>query len=203
MLSRGMFVLILIGLITQRLWASTGESLASVSRGRSTEASSVNLLFPSFVIHGMQPAGDAPSHIPRKLDGSGDVVITPGIGLEYKGQNGLLLQGAMIRDCYDNLAGSLQIGEKYQISRNADWGFSMGIYARETPIFCDAGPDSCRSIDDYNVKFVTYVRGESVDIMPMPFLHYSYAIYRDRDVQIRFKYMVNIALNEFGIEIPL
>ena len=191
----------LLATMSQASLAAPQNTLTqSVSKGYS-EHSSWNLLVPSFVVHGIQPEGVS-DHIQRKVDPNGDVVITPGIGLEYKAANGFMILGAVIRDCYDNLAGTLQIGKKFRISRAADWGLSAGIYARETPLFCDQYGRDCREEQNVVPKFITYVNGESVDIIPLPFLHFSYTLYQDQDVEIRFKFMGNFALNEFGLEVP-
>ena len=164
--------------------------------------SPVQFVLPSFVIHGIQPDPSVAQAMPRRLADNGDAVVTPGFGLEYKSQNGLLLMGAMIKDCFNNLAGTLQIGFNSRIDRESNWGFTVGFYARETPLVCTPG-QGCSSIDDLPFKYTTNVNGESVDIIPLPFIHYSYALYQSRDLQINFKFMGNFFLNEFGLEFPI
>jgi hypothetical protein len=174
---------------------------ANLKHKKAEDVPRYEIIVPSFVVHGMQPSSEAAANMPRKMVGSGDAVITPGIGLEYKGDSGFLAMGAAIKDCYNDLAGTLQVGEYWRINKNQIWGVTFGVYARETPLVCN-GIGNCYDIDSYSLKFVTYVNGESVDIMPMPFIHYSYVLYKDKDIQINFKFMGNIALNEFGLDIP-
>jgi hypothetical protein len=176
---------------------------ATLKKKRTKEIPNYEFIIPSMVIHGLQPDSVAANNMPRKMVGNGDAVITPGIGLEYKGDEGLMVLSAVIKDCYNNLAGTMQAGEYFRINRDSIWGLTFGFYARETPIVC-SGPNNtnCTVLDSYNIKFVTFVNGESVDVIPMPFLHYSYVLYKDKDFQINFKFMGNIALNEFGFDIP-
>ncbi|MNL58784.1 hypothetical protein D3C87_1824530 [compost metagenome] len=49
---------------------------------------------------------------------------------------------------------------------------------------------------------MTTINGRSVDIMPMPFFHFTTALYKDQDFQLDFKVMSNVILNEFGIAVP-
>lgn len=195
------FVVLALFMLSQTSLASPSNSISQSMPKEPREHSSWNLLIPSFVVHGIQPQG-VQDHIERKVDPNGDVVITPGIGLEYKAANGFLILGAMIKDCYDNLAGAIQLGKKWRITRAAEWGLSAGIYMRETPIFCDRFGRDCQEEQNVVPKFITYVNGESVDVIPLPFLHFSYTLYEDQDLKIRFKFMGNFALNEFGFEVP-
>ncbi|WP_413294966.1 hypothetical protein ACLSU7_07635 [Bdellovibrio sp. HCB185ZH] len=153
----------------------------------------LSLVVPGFVVHGVKPSEAASNSMPRKMDGNGSTVITPGFGLEYVDQDGFLLLGAVVKDCYDGLAGTLQAGEMFQISDRTQWGLTFGVYARQTPP---------RDIDGYRMKFLTSVNGHSVDIIPTPFLHFSTALYKSRDFRIDFKVMSNVVLNEFGFAFP-
>jgi hypothetical protein len=193
--------LFLIATFSQSAFAAPRNSLTQSMPKPHTERSSWSLLIPSFVVHGIQPEG-LNDEIQRKVDPGGDVVITPGIGLEFKTAGGFTILGAVIRDCYDNLAGAFQIGKSFRITRTASWGLSAGIYARETPIFCDEYGRDCREEENVVPKFITYINGESVDVIPLPFLHFSYTFYQDADVELRLKFMGNFALNEFGLEVP-
>ena len=167
-----------------------------------------SLVLPSFVIHGIQPDTFAASQMPEKLVANGDAVATPGIGFQYKSPQGFLALGAMIKDCYYDLAGTLQLGEYYPVNRDSEWGWTLGVYSRQTPMVC-SGPGStignggCKMIDDYNWKWMTMVNGQSVDVIPMPFLHYSAVLYKDQDLETNLKLMGNFALNEIGLVIPL
>jgi hypothetical protein len=187
------------------------------------EKSGFSLILPSFVIHGIKPDSSVTSEMSRKLDADGRSVLTPGLGLSYEGkENGLLALVAGVKDCYDNLAGMLQIGQAFQVNASTSWGYTLGVYARETPMSCqtvttyqsvNGGPGrpaamqvssgvQCTEFDNYPWKSVVYINGESVDIIPMPFLHFSTALYKSRDFQIDLKLMTNYALNEIGFGIP-
>lgn len=168
----------------------------------------VSLIIPSMVIHGLAPGREAQAAMPRKQDDGGRMVQTPGIGLEYKGQDGFLLLGAAIKDCFDNLAGALQVGESFEVSDRSSWGLTFGVYMRETPLTCKTAynygfqEQYCYSIDNYAAKFVTRINGRSVDIMPMPFFHFTTALYKSASFRLDFKVMSNFVLNEFGIAVP-
>lgn len=167
-----------------------------------------SLIIPSFVVHGIQPDQGASADMPRKIDGNGDAVVTPGIGLQYLGSSGFFAIAAGIKDCYDNLAGTFQVGKMYEITDDTSWGISMGVYARQTPMSCDYQPGprggsyNCTTLDNYSWKFMGSVNGQPVDIIPMPFLHFTTAIYRGKDFRVDLKVMGNIVLNEFGIAVP-
>ena len=60
----------------------------------------------------------------------------------------------------------------------------------------------CYALDNYGAKFMTRINGRSVDIMPMPFFHFTTALYKSPDFQLDFKVMSNVILNEFGIAVP-
>jgi hypothetical protein len=168
----------------------------------------LSLVLPSFVVHGMKPSQEASQYMPRKMDGNGSMVITPGFGLEYVDSDGLMLLGAVVKDCYDNLAGTLQIGEMFAVSDRTAWGVTFGVYSRQTPTRCSTTSDGrmvtteCRDLDGYRMKFLTTVNGQSVDIIPMPFFHFSTALYKSREFRIDFKLMSNFVLNEFGFAVP-
>lgn len=170
----------------------------------------LSLVVPYFVVHGIQPAEDTPSYMPRKVVDNGDVVVTPGLGLEYKDDNGFLALAAVVKDCYNNLAGTLQLGESFRITKSTDWGLTFGVYARETPMACEARSDypgmmstHCHAMDNYSWKFLAHFNNESVDIIPMPFLHLTTNIYKSRDIQIDLKIMGNLILNEVGFSVLL
>jgi hypothetical protein len=188
-----------------------------------------SLIIPSFVIHGISPGEGAPQAMPRKLDDRGNTVATPGAGIQYESKFGFTLIGAMVKDCYDNLAGTIQIGKMFKIGRQTKLGLTMGVYARETPLTCTtttrttfgpssssargSGPNSalsiqtisqpnCTALDGFDWKFVTTVNGESVDLIPLPFAHFSTALIKTRSIEVDFRVMSNFILNEFGISIP-
>jgi hypothetical protein len=170
----------------------------------------LSLVVPYFVVHGVQPAEDTPNYMPRKVVDNGDVVVTPGIGLEYKDDNGFLALAAVVKDCYNNLAGTLQMGESFRITKSTDWGLTFGVYARETPMACEARSDypgtmttHCHAMDNYSWKFLAHFNNEAVDIIPMPFLHLTTNIYKSRDIQIDLKIMGNLILNEVGFSVLL
>ncbi|MBO9668841.1 MAG: hypothetical protein J7501_18735 [Bdellovibrio sp.] len=168
----------------------------------------LSLVLPSFVVHGVKPTQLASDNMPRKMDGNGSTVMTPGFGLQYVGDRGLMLLAAFVKDCYDNPAGTLQIGEIFELSDRTNWGLTFGVYARQTPMSCSTwdngsmtGTD-CVELDTYRLKFMSTVNGHSVDIIPMPFLHFTTALYKSRDFRIDFKVMSNVVLNEFGVAVP-
>jgi hypothetical protein len=218
----GSLVFFLSAMTSAQAWAagsqdpfsdfSFGPSLAmpapTSSRQSSYPQGQLSLLIPSFVVHGIQPADDTPNHMPRKLTNNGDMVATPGFGLEFKGDDGDLFLAAVIKDCYNNLAGTFQYGKYFKITRDIDWGFTFGLYARETPIACEttsAAPGftatHCHAMDSYSWKFLAHFNNEAVDIIPLPFLNFSVNLYRDKDTQIDLKLMGNFILNEVGVSI--
>lgn len=167
-----------------------------------------SLVIPSIVVHGFAIDKDVADQMPRKI-GNGQTVVTPGVGLEYVSTDGFLVIGGMFKDCYDNLAGTFQIGQQIKLGTRTTFGYSVGIYARETPVACQTLMDrrgrkttSCEEFDSYQLKWMAPVNGEWVDIIPMPFLHLTTALYKDRDVEVDLKIMTNFALNEFGLSIP-
>jgi hypothetical protein len=165
-------------------------------------------VIPSVVYHGFAIDKDVADQMPRKIDG-GQTVVTPGVGLEYVSIGGFLMLGGVLKDCYDNLAGMIQLGQQFKFFSHTTVGYSLGIYARETPISCSTTVDRrghkstvCDEFDNYQLKWLTSVNGESVDIIPMPFLHFTTALIRTHDFEIDFKLMTNFALNEIGFSVP-
>lgn len=171
-----------------------------------TRDGTLSLVLPSFVVHGTRPDAETAAAMPRKTDASGTTVMTPGVGLQYVSAEGNMLIAAVVKDCYDDLAGTLQVGRSWRLGRDTSWALTAGVYVRETPMACDhTGPGgslSCENIDSYPVKWLATVNHESVDVIPMPFLHFQTTLYRDRNFRVDFKLMGNIALNEFGFAFP-
>lgn len=168
-----------------------------------------SLVIPSVAVHGFAISKDVGDQMPRKLD-NGQTVATPGVGLQYVSNGGLLLLSGMFKDCYDNFAGTFQIGQQFNLGTRTTFGYSAGLYVRETPIECQTKMDrsgrkttSCEEFDQYQLKWMTSINHEWIDLIPMPFLHFSTALYKDRDVEVDLKIMTNFALSEFGIAIPL
>ncbi len=193
------------------LWAAatstTKYKLPSETTYQHTSGWSV--LVPTFVIHGIKPVGGAEEDMPRKMDPEGNTVLTPGLGVEYTALDGFMVMGAMFKDCYNGLAGAIQAGQFFRIDRDMKWGFSAGIYARQTPLNCQTTTgfngepiEECQSIDGLNWGATPTIGGYTVDILPMPFLHFSYALLNTRDLQVHLRLMSNIVLNEFGLSIP-
>lgn len=171
-------------------------------------ASPWSFVLPAFVIHGARPSEEASESMPRKLDQAGDGVVTPGLGIKYEGSTGSLFVAGLVKDCYDNLAGALQYGFYSRLNQKTSWGLTAGLYIRETPITCEVSDygymqtTRCSSIDDLSNSFGFDIGGNLIDIIPMPFFHFSTELYKDRDLQINFKVMSNLLLNEFGIAVP-
>ena len=167
-----------------------------------------SLVVPSFVIHGIAPTAEASLEMPRRIDKGGNSVITPGLGIKYEGSSGQMFVAGIVKDCYDHLAGALQYGFYSQLTNESRWGLTFGIYARETPVSCETTrvgnfqTTECHDMDKYDFKFQTLINGTVVDIIPMPFLHYSTLLYKDSDLAINFKLMSNFFLNEFAIAVP-
>lgn len=93
-------------------------------------------LVPAFVIHGTEPGGDAAEAMPRKLDPGGRSVFTPGLGFEYKAENSFNFLVGFLKDCYDDPAGAIQAGQHWPLGEHFDWGYTLGLYVRQTPITC-------------------------------------------------------------------
>lgn len=146
--------------------------------------------------------------MPRRIDKGGNSVLTPGLGIKYEGPAGQLFVAGVVKDCYDHFAGALQYGFFKELSESSRWGFTFGVYMRETPISCETTQvgysqfTECHDMDRYELKFQTSINGTVVDIIPMPFLHFSTALYKDPDLEVNFKLMSNVVLNEFAIAVP-
>ena len=187
-------------------WAQ-GQGTSSLKYSGTLEQapSQFSFILPSFVVHGFQPTRSAAGAMPRKLIANGDAVITPGFGLEKISASGLLLMSAVVKDCYDNLAGTLQVGQDYRLSRDSHLALSVGFYIRQTPLDCDPqfNPDGgCSLRDEMSSRFVKKINSQWVDVIPMPFVHYSYSFYKDKDLEIKAKVIANFLVNEVGLEIP-
>jgi hypothetical protein len=189
------------------MYPTQKSSIKNTLKG-SMQRSHWSLIVPSFVVHGFTPGRDASIEMPRRLDKNGNSVMTPGLGIKYEGADGSLFVVGMVKDCYDNLAGTIQYGLYSKLSRDSSWGASFGFYIRETPIFCETmnsggfETQECFGLDEYKLKFQSSLNGYPIDIIPMPFLHFSTALYKDSDLEINFKLMTNFLLNEFAISVP-
>ena len=191
-----------------------------------------HFLLPMFVVHGLQPEGGVESEMPRKLDPDGRSVATPGFGFEYKGKKSLDALIVLVKDCYDNYAGSLQIGQYFKIGKNTEIGYTAGLYIRETPITCFTSYSSgqggsrapiglpvggiggrppntnsfsssvCVFSDNLPIRYTTTLGGDYIDIIPSPFLSFSTRLY-DGAFKLDLKIMGNFYLNEVGLSIPL
>lgn len=189
--------------------ADVSATLQTSVRATTPSKSNFSLVLPSFVVHGFAIDKEVADQMPRKLSGGGQTVMTPGVGLQYVSDGGFLALGGILKDCYDNFAGLIQVGQMFKWGSRTLIGYSAGVYMRETPIECKTIMDrrgrkstACEEFDAYQLKFMSSINGESVDIIPMPFLHFSTALYKDRDFEVDFKVMTNFALNEFGLAIP-
>lgn len=171
----------------------------------SEEPRNASILIPAFVVHGTQPNQLASNSMPGKIDNNGNMVMTPGVGLEYRGEGGLLIISAVVKDCYNDLAGTFQIGKYWELGKRTQWGLTMGVYARQTPLSCTYdywGNKNCINLDNYPYKFSATINNQPVDIIPMPFLTFSTALYKDNQFEVDFKVMGNVVLNEVGFAVP-
>jgi len=158
---------------------------------RKSEPSAWSLLVPSVVVHGYAPTRAAAAEMPRRVDGRGFGVMTPGLGFEYADPSGPMVQGAVFKDCYDGLAGTVQLGSFYRVDRDTRVGWSLGVYARQTPV----------TPDDLPWGFQMTANGYPVDVIPMPFLHLSHRLVASRSFEMDLRMMSNVILNEFGIAV--
>jgi hypothetical protein len=195
------------------LSSSDAKSVSTIKTSNSvkkklSKKSQWSLVVPSFVIHGIKPTQEASDSMPRRLDKSGTGVITPGLGFKYEGEDGQMFVTGVVKDCYDNFAGALQYGFYSQLNQRTRWGLTFGVYMRETPLTCQTTQmgtfqtTECQEVDEFGIKLQTNVNGVLVDIIPMPFFHFSTALYKDPDLEINFKMMSNLVLNEFAIAVP-
>lgn len=186
----------------------SGRSAVSTKKIKRDHDGRWSFIIPSVVVHGIKPDVESSEVMPRKMDKGGNTVFTPGIGFKYQGPEGGLAVAGVVKDCYDNMAGALQWGRYFNISPRTHWGITGGLYIRETPYACDEVyrggqlQTECIEMDDFNAKWIVNMNGANIDFIPMPFLHFATALYRDRDFEIQFKVMSNIVLNEFGLAIP-
>ncbi len=120
--------------------APSTESTLAASFQPSNHDKHFSVVIPSVVYHGFAIDKDVADQMPRKLDG-GQTVVTPGVGLEYVSRGGFMMLGGVLKDCYDNLAGMIQVGQQFKVLSHTAVGYSLGIYARETPIACSTTTD--------------------------------------------------------------
>lgn len=193
--------------------------------------SSWSFLLPSFVVHGTAPVGEAAAEMPRKLDSGGRSVLTPGFGFSYQGPSSLDVTFAVVKDCYDGWAGTIQVGQYFRWRETTKFGYTLGVYVRETPILCLTQTSSggggsggigggligggrgrpsqsnsftsttCGFADNLPLRYTTTFAGGYVDIIPTPFLNFSTGIYRGF-VDVDLKIMTNFFLNEVGLSFP-
>jgi hypothetical protein len=187
-------------------------------------------LLPAFVVHGVSPTKEAASDMPRKLDSTGRSVATPGFGFEYRGQKSFDFVTAFVKDCYDNYAGTIQVGQSFKWRETSEYGYTLGLYVRQTPISCltqtvtetsggggvGIGPigshtpphtntftsRQCLFQDNLPFRYTTKAGNGYIDIIPTPFLNFSTQLYHRGSFDVNFKLMSNIYLNEFGLSFP-
>lgn len=189
--------------------------------------SRLNYIFPVVVMHGEAPTGDVNELMPRRVDDGARFVLTPGLGIEYEGERSLDFVLAIVKDCYDDYAGTIQIGQYFKLGSRTKFGYTAGLYIRETPITCyttsatynDYSPSASRPSnmnrppssgvntftttqcvfnDNLPLRYTFETSGSYVDVIPSPFLNFSTIIYKS-DFEITLKLMTNYYLNELGI----
>ena len=201
-------------------------STAEVNESSAVKADSTwSFLLPAFVVHGVAPANGVSSQMPRKIDSTGRSVATPGFGFEYQGSESLDVVTAFVKDCYDNYAGTIQVGQYFKWRKTSQFGYTVGLYIRETPISCltqtvttmaggggtggshspphinTFSSTSCAFQDNLPWRY-TFKPGKSyMDIIPSPFVNFSTQIYHG-SFDVNLKIISNLYLNEFGIAIP-
>lgn len=180
-----------------------------------------SVLLPAFVIHGEDPLGGVAQNMPRRVDPSARMVVTPGLGIEYQGLSSFDALAAYIRDCYDDPAGTVQIGQHFHWGPAIDFGYTVGLYVRQTPISClistvtqTSGGSrgvprhtntfsytQCQFEDNFPWRYTFKWGDHYVDFIPTPFLNFSARLYHGLfDLQVKF--ISNYYLNEFGVQIP-
>jgi len=181
-------------------------------------------LLPSFVVHGEQPTNGISEEMPRKLDAGGRAVATPGFGFEYQGEKSLNAVFAFVKDCYNHYATALQVGQYFKINEAFHYGYTLGLYVRETPLNCytrttgstGTGPGSrpgapsrtnsftsttCEFADNLPFRYTFKSSGQYFDVIPTPFLNVSARLYHGA-FDVHLKVMSNYYLNEVGLAIP-
>lgn len=164
-----------------------------------------SFILPSFVVHGFQPDPEVAKAMPNRMVGNGDSVATPGVGFQYVNADGAMILAAYVKDCFNNSAATIQFGEMYKVDSDMTWGWSFGFYARETPYVCSVGINGkkdCFPIADFPLKMNMKMGTTPVEVMPMPFLHYTYRMFSSEDFKVDLKLMANFFINEVGVEIP-
>ena len=179
------------------------------------------VIIPAFVVHGIDPSGGANQYMPRRMTADGRFVSTPGLGLEFQGHRGFEMALAFVKDCYDNPAGAIQVGQHWRVGTGWDVGYSFGLYVRKTPILCMTSKVTttmqgrrgqptrtntltstrCAFQDNLPLRYTTRAGGGYMDIIPTPFLHASARVYHGA-FDIYVKAISNFYLNEFGLSIP-
>ena len=180
-----------------------------------------SILLPAFVVHGEEPINGVSENMPRRLDPNGRSVVTPGLGIEYQGLSSFDALVAYIRDCYDHPAGTAQIGQHFHWGPAFDFGYTVGVYVRQTPISClistvtqtwggiggtplhtnTFSRTRCQFQDNFPWRY-TFKWGDNyVDFIPTPFLNFSVRLFHG-PVDVRLKFLSNYYLNEIGLQIP-
>lgn len=169
------------------------------------EKSQSSFMLPTFVIHGIQPDPIVAQQMPNKLDGSGDMVFTPGFAYQHVNEDGEMFLGAVVKDCFNNTAATVQFGKMYDLESDFAWGWSFGFYARPTPYICEPGINGkkdCYPVADFPLKLNFKVGQAPFEVMPMPFVHFQYRLVNTDDFKMNLKVIANFFINEVGIEIP-
>lgn len=179
------------------------------------------IILPGFVIHGVLPDGGINKSMPRRIDDGGRSVVTPGVGLEYRGHETLNIVAAMIKDCYDSYAGTIQIGQSFKLTANTEYGYTLGLYIRETPVQCLTQTETtsvptgrrtppkintivtttCAFSDNLPVRYIFQVNNSYIDVIPSPFFNVTTRVFSG-PFEMYLKLMSNYYFNEFGLVIP-
>lgn len=191
-----------------------------------------SVVLPAFVVHGLTPSKTIAEYMPRKMDKNGQSVATPGIGIEYQSEGTFNFITALVKDCYDNYAGTILFGQNWDLSEKFQIGYLAGLYIRETPITCytvssltsSALPNiggiglggsngrpsnsnaisysACQFSDNLPIRYTISNNGSYIDIIPSPFIKLSYQIVDTNSFKLNLALLSNFYLNEFALTIP-
>ncbi len=160
----------------------------------STQAEELQIHLSGITLHGLRNTGVAPKAMPRKIDGNGQLVFTPGVALLYKDKENYLYNISLLKDCYDNWAGTLMFGKEFETGvTGLSWSLIGGVYARQEAWLCVDG--TCVRGVDMPLRLTT----GGMDVMPIAFagLHYKAPVTDNQFVHINI--LSNFFLTQMSV----
>lgn len=105
-----------------------------------------SIVVGGLTLHGFQNQNYVWEGMPRKLDDKGQMVFTPTVGIRWGEEN--LYTITLLKDCFDNYAGTFLWGRKVYESEYLNLEWSLGLYIRETPFYVAQNGKRYRAYDN-------------------------------------------------------